>query len=233
LFAVTAEDDLLAAELALGLLDGEERLAAARRLLVDPDFAAAHDRWLGYGPALLGGADTAPPEAIWSAIVARLPANDAAPPVRVAAARGWKLATLVASAAAILLAVVVVDRPAVVIAPAAGSEAPPLTAMLTGAESKAVVAVSYDIRSQRLTMISNALDLGAHSAELWVIPADKRPRSLGVIAPGHASSHQAPASAADAIAAGATLAVTVEPAGGSPDGKPGGPPILTGIVVAS
>ncbi|MBN8841445.1 MAG: hypothetical protein J0I25_14735, partial [Sphingomonadales bacterium] len=37
--------DMLAAELALGLLDGEERAAALRRMLVDPAFAREVEDW--------------------------------------------------------------------------------------------------------------------------------------------------------------------------------------------
>ena len=40
-----AEPDVAAAELALGLLDGEERAAALRRMLAEPGFAREVERW--------------------------------------------------------------------------------------------------------------------------------------------------------------------------------------------
>jgi anti-sigma-K factor RskA len=70
------------------------------------------------------------------------------------------------------------------------------------------------------------------SFELWLI-SDKlqRPRSLGVIGSGDFTSRPALSSYdADTINA-ATYAVTVEQAGGSPDGNPHSAPIFTGKLV--
>ena len=44
--------DMTAAELALGVLDGEERAAALRRVLADPVFAREVERWRRYLAAL-------------------------------------------------------------------------------------------------------------------------------------------------------------------------------------
>jgi len=70
------------------------------------------------------------------------------------------------------------------------------------------------------------------SFELWLI-SDKlpRPRSLGVIGAGDFTARPVLASYdADTINA-ATYAVTVEPSGGSPDGKPTLPPVFTGKLI--
>jgi anti-sigma-K factor RskA len=70
------------------------------------------------------------------------------------------------------------------------------------------------------------------SFELWLI-SDKlqRPRSLGVIGGGDFTTRPALSSYdADTINA-ATYAVTVEQAGGSPDGNPHSTPIFTGKLV--
>ncbi len=63
-----------------------------------------------------------------------------------------------------------------------------------------------------------------------MIPAGQSPRSLGVIAAGTPGWTRAPTKAAPALAAGATLAISVEPIGGSPTGAPTGPVILTGKI---
>jgi anti-sigma-K factor RskA len=72
------------------------------------------------------------------------------------------------------------------------------------------------------------------SFELWLI-SDKlqRPRSLGVIGAGDFTVHPALASYdADTIKA-ATYAVTIEQAGGSPDGKPTSAPVFAGKLIES
>jgi anti-sigma-K factor RskA len=65
---------------------------------------------------------------------------------------------------------------------------------------------------------------------LWVIPAGGTPHSLGVL---HARGGTALTLSRDnraRIAAGAVLAVTVEPIGGSPSGLPTGPVVAKGAL---
>jgi anti-sigma-K factor RskA len=231
------EDELLAAELAFGLLDADERGAAEARIDGDAAFAAAYRRWLGYAATMASGRDEAPRPSIWAAIEIRLPANDAAIPVTPATTvRWWQASTFAAVAAAVVLAVIGVERsplpaPAPVVVQA--RPAAPLVAVLTGAPDKGVVTVSYDPISGRLTSAPVGIDVRGHSAELWVIPAGQSPRPLGVIAAGAPGWTQAPARAIPVFAVGATLAISVEPVGGSPTGLPTGPVILTGKIVAT
>ena len=231
------EDDLLAAELAFGLLDADERQAAEARLAGDASFAAIHRRWEGYAATMAEGRDEAPRPSIWPGIEARLPANDTAAAVASrSSVRWWQTSTFAALAAAVVLAVIGVQRsplPAPT-APIIASSQPvaPLVAVLTGAPEKGVVTVSYDPATGRLTSAPIGIDVAGHSAELWVIPAGQSPRSLGVIAAGAPGWTRAPTKAAPALAAGATLAISVEPVGGSPTGLPTGPVILTGKVSA-
>lgn len=228
------DDELLAAELAFGLIDPGERHAVEARLAGDVPFAAAYRRWQRHAATLATGRDEAPRPSIWSGIEARLPANDMVPPVAPRSSlRWWQASTFAAVAAAVVLAVVGVQRgslpaPAPVIAQA--QPVAPLVAVLTGAPDKGVVTVSYDPASGRLTSAPTGVDVAGHSAELWVIPAGQSPRSLGVIAAGTPGWTRAPTKAAPALAAGATLAISVEPIGGSPTGAPTGPVILTGKI---
>ena len=70
----------------------------------------------------------------------------------------------------------------------------------------------------------------AHAHELWVIPADGKPRSLGTMK----SAKQMHMRLADALAVllqqGATIAISVEPPGGSPTGQPTGPVVASGAL---
>ena len=67
------EPDIAAAELALGVLDGEERAAALRRVLAEPGFASEVERWRGYFGALFVGVPKWSPRGrTASAVMARL-----------------------------------------------------------------------------------------------------------------------------------------------------------------
>ena len=62
------------------------------------------------------------------------------------------------------------------------------------------------------------------SLELWAVPAQGVPRSLGVLPGGSGVV----ALRAKVLAGADTLAVTIEPAGGSPTGAPTGPIVYAG-----
>lgn len=228
------DEELLAAELAFGLIDGAERQAAEARVTRDAPFAAAHARWQAYAAALFTDPGEAPRPSIWSAIEARLPANDATPTIpSLRSLRWWRAGTLVATAAGLVLAVVAVQKPQTVFVRVPVAQAPtaPMVAVLTGEKGSATV--TFDPASGRMTSAAVGLDIGKHSAELWVIPADGKPRSMGVMdvsAPGWA---KVPAAAIPALGAGVTLAVTIEPVGGSPSGMPTGPVVLKGHMTAT
>jgi anti-sigma-K factor RskA len=70
------------------------------------------------------------------------------------------------------------------------------------------------------------------SHELWVI-SDRlgAPRSLGVIGEGDFTERSTLAAYDSNIVKNATYAVTVEPAGGSPNGKPTLPPVFAGKLI--
>ncbi|MFT4053170.1 MAG: anti-sigma factor [Novosphingobium sp.] len=232
----TEEDELLAAELAFCLLDGDARLEAQARLDDDPEFAAAYARWNAHACTMVTGPGEAPRPSVWSAIEARLPANDIASSAgRDSHLRWWQTGALVAGTAALVLGVVALRKPESVIVrvPVAqqAAAAAPMVAVLTG--EKGVVTVSFDPASGRMTSAANGLELAGRSPELWVIPADGKPRSMGVFDPSAPGWTKIPTGASAAMAAGATIAVSVEPAGGSPTGQPTGPVILTGKLVTT
>ena len=92
-------------------------------------------------------------------------------------------------------------------------------------------AVTVNLDKQELTVRPVAAQTPpGKSYELWIIDAKLgAPRSLGVIGE---TSRSANLSAYDpAVVENATYAVTVEPPGGSPDGKPSGPPVFVGKLV--
>ena len=228
------EPDLLAIELALGLLDEPERLAAETRAATDAGFADVA-LWCDRALALFDRDAQAPSAALWPAIAARLPANDDRADGR--ELRRWRWATGGALAAALVLGVIALRPtpvpppvpPPVPSPPVIAAAAPaghPLVALLHAADQGGSLAVSIDPDGRGLTTAPAALDLGRRVAELWVIPAGGTPSSLGVV-PSAPRWRPVPAALAGQLAAGATLAVSAEPAGGSPTGLPTGPVILS------
>ncbi len=66
------------------------------------------------------------------------------------------------------------------------------------------------------------------SFELWVIPPGGTPHSLGLVDPSKAVRVVVPPELWPHVSADSVLAITVEPPGGSPTGKPTGPVIANG-----
>lgn len=222
------DPDMTAAELALGLLDGEDRAAALRRVLAEPDFAAEVARWRDHFAALFGDVPAVEPDA---ALLARVehglaPAPAAVTPIR----RGWMWPSVAAisSVAAALLLTVVVARPTPV-APVAAPRAMLAAAVVPTTTGEAMSAV-YEPASGTLRMPAAPLADARHTAQLWVIGRDGVPHSLGLLdGRGANAMTVAPADRARLIAA-AVLAVSIEPVGGSPTGLPTGPVVAKGTL---
>ncbi|MFJ2487028.1 anti-sigma factor domain-containing protein [Pseudomonas sp. NPDC087639] len=70
------------------------------------------------------------------------------------------------------------------------------------------------------------------SLELWAIPADGKPISLGVIPAGGKGKVELSEAQKVLIGKPVALAVTLEPKGGSPTGKPTGPVLYQGALAA-
>ena len=223
------DDDILAAEVALGLLDGGEAEAARRRVAADPALASRVEWWRDRFEAL--AEDRAEPSAaLWPRIEARLPRNDNS----AAQVRRWQAGAFAATLVAVVLGASLALRPspapvAPSISPAA---APLLLASLTG-EGGVVATVAYDPATARLTLVHGAIDTHQHDPELWIIPAGGPALSLGTIDPAHSTSTPARADARRHIGAGATFAITLEQRGGSPTGKAQGPIIASGIIAGA
>lgn len=227
-------DELLAIELALGLLEPAPRAEAERRVRDEPAFAVLYRRWQARALALLEGREERPPASVWAAIMRRLPANDGANAVR-----WWQAATTVAASVALALGATLALRreapPAVQPLPRVERPAPvrPLVAVLASPARGDVVTVSYDTQTKRVSALPQRLTTGGREAQLWVIPAGGKPVSAGLLAPGGRTEITPEQGIAALMIPGATLAVSLEPLGGSRTGAPTGPVILTGTISRS
>ncbi|MEO8618163.1 MAG: anti-sigma factor [Sphingomicrobium sp.] len=221
------EPDVAAAELALGLLDGDERSRALRRQLADPDFAREVERWRDHFAALFASwPDVAPPPQLESRILAATAANDGS---ALKSARPWKFMTVGSSIVAAALAFVLVTRPPEI--REVPVETPATSAMVAAMAptTGAPMAARYDARSHQLTLGGQMTIPAGRSAQLWSIEGDSAPRPLGLfreVSPGHyvADATTRP------IPVGSILAISMEPQGGSPTGAPTGPVIASGTL---
>ena len=227
------ERESLAAELALGVLEGED-LARARSLAVsDAGFVQAVARWSGRLAPLLEEVEPAePPVRSWPEIERRIgsPNEDGSNVVALRKrVNRWQGIAAGAMALAASLALVLVTQPPRTVAPVETRAADPLVAMLADDAEDMKLVASWDTGSRRL--IIAASDMPAepgHSHELWVIPADGTPRSLGTMPSSPRALMRVTQTLSGQLHRGATLAVSVEPAGGSPTGLPTGPVIASG-----
>lgn len=237
------EQEALAAEYALGVLEGTERRTAEDLLARDAGFAAAVARWrTEIEPLVETAAAVAPPGDLWRRIDAELSPKPARAPVKsekpglwssLAFWRGLSFAT--AGAAAVFAALLVSPQP--VTAPAVQPDAtlqpavvgPMAAAPVMMEGGAALLAAAYDpSHRQFIVTPTGRYELQSSQVlELWIIVGDKAPRSLGVIDAANPRAYALPQDVRADLAAGATLAVSIEPTGGSPTGAP------TGAVVAS
>ena len=214
------DDDLLAAELALGLVDDT---AVAARSAADPAFAERVAWWDARFAGLTAPLGEEPSPELWRRIAARLPSNDNA-----GGLLRWKVISGGLAAVSAIALFMLAQRPQIELPPQPGA---PVVASLSG-EKGSALAISYDSTARRLTIAPVQLDPGKGDAELWVIPVgSKEVISLGVIDAKKPSSRQLNPAQARLVAAGATFAVSLEPTGGSPTGQATGPIVASGKLV--
>lgn len=221
------ELDLIAAELALGLLEAEDRAFALRQMLADPEFATRVAIWRERLTMIVEDGDSQmPPVDVWSRIEAGLGSGHSPEPVVDHAdggARRWKLTAFASSAVAVGLLALMIARPdsapRVQPAPASTENA---IAQINGPEGEFVVTSRYTPDTQILSVAVEGLEADELAPELWLIPSDGRPRSLGLIDPKREIVIRLGPGMADLIREGAVMAVTMEPREDAPHEAPSG-----------
>lgn len=225
-------DSVLAGEYVLGVLDADTHHAFGARMPREPALArevAAWERRLA--PMLDAVEAVAPPLGLWPRVRAHVglapaPGSSGGVPLweRLSFWRGFSAAAFVATAAS--LGAMLVLRPS---APQFPHAPHPITMLTTIAHADGSAAFVAAVDADACTLLVMPMDAKVPQGkvpELWVIAGDGVPRSLGVRGLVHADAVSVPSKLRDSLLAAATLAVSLEPAGGSPTGAP------TGAVVA-
>lgn len=204
------EDDLVAAEYVLGTLPLEDRAAAELRLRREPGFAAAVEDWELRLSGLNAEFDEAPAPDLLPRLEAQLFPVPAAP-----TRAGWGAWAAAALSSLALVAWLWI------------SPLPPdFTARIVDAGGTLEYDASLRGETLQLTRVQGEAPPPDRAHELWLIVGEAAPVSLGLLS-ADTRLHLA------ALPVGATLAVSLEPAGGSPTGQPTGPVIAVGQLAAS
>jgi anti-sigma-K factor RskA len=220
-------DDMVAAEYVLGVLPAAERQAAARRIDAEPEFARLVDQWeVRLSPMAAAYPETEAPASVKAAIDRRLFAGDRVQAGGVswwsnlALWRGLAIASL--AALALYIAVPYLSPP---------TQTPPqrLVASLAAEGSDVRYLALYDPERGAVGLSHVSGERGSgRDFELWMIEGNNPPVSMGVIPAGPTAHIEIAPEAREKLGSGAVLAVSLEPAGGSPTGQPTGPVVAAG-----
>lgn len=221
------QDGLLAAEYALGLLRGTARDDFSRRLSSDPAVAAEVRAWEEHFSQFADEiAPVAPPQHVLARLESRLFATDRTRTALWNSIGFWRGLAIASLAAVVVIGAWTLRSP--MDGPAGGIH----VAEVAGESGMVKLVALYDEAKGelRLNRVAGAAAAG-RSFELWLVVGQDAPVSLGVL-PQESTSQVAVPAALRGRFAGAVLAISDEPFGGSPTGVATGPIVATGKLTA-
>jgi anti-sigma-K factor RskA len=209
------DDDALAAEYVLGVLDLAERAEVEARLKRDSAFAARITSWESRLAGMNDDFADAPAPNLLPQIEARLFPQAARPAParrRFGISFGWLSGAAIAAVVALAtLATLAPPRPE-------------LVATLATADNRLAYRVTHFGDALQVTRVAGVPAVEGQVHELWIIAPNASPVSLGLL------KDRPLVVAYPTPPEGFVFAVSVEPEGGSPTGQPTGPVILTAAV---
>ena len=233
-------NDVSAAEYVLGTMDATQRAAFAERIAREPLLAREIAAWGEHlSPMLDEVVPVVPPMHLWHRVRARagIPVTDPLPAGtgrqrlwdRLAFWRGVGFAGLAATAACVI-ALIAMPRPGLIPVVPHSALPHPVRLVATMADGKGRATFMAAVDDDACTLVLMPLDrkpAPGQVLQVWVLQADGVPHSLGVGGDAPLQAMKVPAALRDGILRGglqstASLAVSMEPAGGSPTGRPTG-----------
>ncbi|MHC8397320.1 anti-sigma factor [Pseudomonas sp. LB3P93] len=212
----------LAADYAIGLMPSAARRRFEQLLLEDAALRAELAQWQESLATLTDALPEQPvPDRVWQAITARIEPQVLHVPEK---RPFWNWLRVTAAVCSLVIAVtlgVLYNR-----------DNARYSATLLSADAQPALKVEAHedyLKVEPLTLA--ALDPG-RSLELWAIPADGKPISLGVIPAGGKGRVELSDAQKGLIGKSIALAVSLEPKGGSPTGQPTGPVLYQGALAA-
>ncbi|MHC8329375.1 anti-sigma factor [Pseudomonas sp. LB1P83] len=212
----------LAADYAIGLMPSAARRRFEQLLLEDAALRAELAQWQESLATLTDALPEQPvPDRVWQAITARIEPQVLHVPEK---RPFWNWLRVTAAVCSLVIAVtlgVLYNR-----------DNARYSATLLSADAQPALKVEAHedyLKVEPLTLA--AVDPG-RSLELWAIPADGKPVSLGVIPAGGKGRVELSDAQKTLIGKPIALAVSLEPKGGSPTGQPTGPVLYQGALAA-
>jgi anti-sigma-K factor RskA len=235
------DDNSLAADYVMGLLDDAEQAVAERRLTEDAAFAGAVSAWRERLADLDATAEpVAPSAALWKRVVETIETKPAAAPSSPRHLtlwdniRFWRAVGIAGTCAALLLAVIAIatlgtsERLRTDLA-ALAQRKPVYVAILVNDATKEAGAVVNAFADGRVEMIPlKAIDVPAgRTLQVWTLwDRAVGPKSIGLT--GQARTLQLDLQSLPETIQDQLFEITLEPEGGSPIGRPTGPILFKG-----
>ena len=220
------DPDMLAAEVALGLLEEAERVAAMRRSLTDPDFAREVEWWRHRFAAMF---DDYRPVAAPELQIDRIVAAPVAAPAPSRSGFRWAFVPLAGAIAASVTLLLSRPEPVAPPPPVAQPQPTLLAALAPTDQRGTPIAASIDLARNEVRVVAPGLAPAGKDAQLWIIRGGV-PHAIGLLARTGATRLPLPAAERAALNADAVLAVSIEPLGGSPEPTPTGPVVASGAL---
>jgi len=212
----------LAADYAIGLMAPTARRRFERLLAEDRALEQELGQWQDALARLATPVPDAPvPERVWENIKARIEPQHLHVPTR-SRTRHWLRAT--ALAAAVVLAVG--------IGMYYNRDQAMYSATLVSASNQPAVTIEAFDQYLQVAPLNLASAPADRSMQLWAIPAEGTPVSLGLMPEGGKGRITLDESQRKLLGEPIALAISLEPAGGSPTGQPTGPVLYHGQVVS-
>ena len=219
------DDQALAAEYALGLLDRSEARAFEARMAAEPALRATYVIWAEDLARLTDNiAPVEPPQKVYAALDQRMFGTQKQGFLQ------WigLIPSLIGGLIAATLVYLVTSFGLLTTPPG-----PQLTAEITATDQSLVVLAAFDLETGTLIVQRTAgAAVPGRVLELWLIAGDNPPVSLGVL-PDAAQATVPLSAAIIARLEGGTLAISDEPVGGSTTGAPTGSVLAIGPVIQS
>ena len=214
----------LAAEYVLGTLRGRARQRFERLMRSDRGLTAIVRGWEDWlTPLAANLAPVEPPARLWQEIAARIaPRAAAAAPSFWSSVGFWRgLGTSLAVALVALVVLFPRTQPA--------AEAPSMVAVLSTPEQDPRMIVERHADKLMVRMVKPWKEMPGQDLELWAIPKDGKPRSLGVVR-YDADTEVRLANLDQKLTDSIAFAVSREPTGGSKVEGPSGPVLCSGVI---
>jgi len=229
-------DDLRYAEYVLGVLDADTRAAVEREILDNPQAAAAVALWQRHLLPLSEDIPAvAPADYVWVRLQSSLGLTRDIPAPALPRQRLWDSLPLwrwmgigaSVLAAACLVMLFTTPRPS-----PPNVNAHYMVSSIQQDNGITGWTAAMDIQHAQMVVVpaTPAAIAGDRSPELWLIPPGGKPIALGVIARDKPTTVKLRPDLLANLSAKALLAVSVEPAGGSPTGQPTGPVVAKGAI---